>query len=141
MSRAVFFPAALALLLSPLLGGAALCQATRFDSALPYPEQVAVSNETGKGYVFRRFPGGGRLYTYDLDRAGRSMCNAGCDGTRRPVRAPSGPVKPIGDWAVIRRDDGTGQWAYKGRPVYTLYHDAPQGTGETGPWHLLPYEQ
>lgn len=140
MRRAVLPPMALALLLSPLLGAVAFGQKA-FDPVLPYPEEVAVSNESGKGYVYRRFPGSGRLYTYDLDRNGRSLCNAGCEGQRRPVRAPTGTVKPIGDWTVIKRDDGTGQWAYRGRPVYTLYHDTPDGVGETGPWHLLPYER
>lgn len=141
MNRSVFPPVALALLLSPLFGAAALGQARRFDPALPYPGEVAVSNAAGKGYVFRRFPGSGRLYTYDLDGKGRSMCNARCEGKHQPVRAPTGAVKPIGDWTVIKRYDGTGQWAYRGRPVYTLYHDTPQGAGEIGPWRLLPYER
>ena len=42
-----------------------------FDVALPYPTEVALSEEGEKGFVFRRFPGGQRLYTYDLDRAGK----------------------------------------------------------------------
>ena len=140
MNRAIFSPAALALLLSPLFGAAAFAQKP-FDPALPYPEEVAVSSEADKGYVYRRFPGSGRLYTYDLDTADRSACNAGCDGQRRPVHAPRGSVKPIGDWTIIKREDGTNQWAYRGKPVYTLYHDTPDGEGETGPWHLLPYER
>lgn len=137
MNRAVF---PMALLLWPLLGAAAFAQKP-FDPALPYPEEVAVSNDVGKGYIYRRFPGNGRLYTYDLDSKGKSACNAGCSGQRRPVRAPSGNTRPIGDWTVIKRDDGTNQWAYKGKPVYTLYHDTPDGSGETGPWRLLPYER
>jgi predicted lipoprotein with Yx(FWY)xxD motif len=133
-------PLALALLLSPLLSVAAQAQKP-FDPALPYPEEVAVSNDVGKGYVYRRFPGNGRLYTYDLDRPGQSLCNKGCDGQRRPVRAPSGATKSIGDWSLVKRYDGTSQWAYRGKPVYTLYHDTPDGSGETATWHLLPYEK
>ena len=50
----------------------------------------------------------------------------------------------MGDWSVIRRDDGTQQWAYHGKPVYSLFHDAPNkpvGDGEGGVWHVLPYEK
>ena len=50
-------------------------------------------------------------------------------------------AKAFGDWTLIKREDGTNQWAYRGKPVYTLYHDTPDGVGETGPWHLLPYER
>ena len=41
-----------------------------FDVALPYPTEVALSEEGDKGFVFRRFPGAQRLYIYDLDRGG-----------------------------------------------------------------------
>jgi len=27
--------------------------------------------------------------------------------------------KPMGDYTIIARDDGSKQWAYKGRPLYT----------------------
>jgi predicted lipoprotein with Yx(FWY)xxD motif len=114
-----------------------------FDVALPYPTEVALSEEGDKGYVFRRFPGGQRLYTYDLDRAGRSYCNEGCEGARPPVLAPAS-AKPMGQWSAIRRDDGRLQWAYRGHPVYSFFHDAPndpRGDGEDGAWHILPYEK
>jgi predicted lipoprotein with Yx(FWY)xxD motif len=114
-----------------------------FDTALSYPSEVALSEEGTKGYVFRRFPGSQRLYTYDQDRAGRSFCNEGCDSARPPVLAPAA-AKPMGEWTVIRRDDGGLQWAYRGHPVYSMYHDAPNdphGDGEGGVWHLLPYEK
>jgi len=114
-----------------------------FDATLPYPTEVALSEVGDKGYVFVRFPGAQRLYTYDLDRAGRSFCNEGCDSAHPPILAPAG-AKPLGEWTTIRRDDGLLQWAYRGRPVYTLFHDspnAPHGDGEGGVWHLLPYEK
>ena len=114
-----------------------------FDEALPYPTEVALSEEGDKGYVFRRFPGGQRLYTYDLDRAGRSFCNEGCESARPPILAPAGS-KPLGDWTVIRRDNGLLQWSYRGQPVYSMFHDAPnapRGDGEGGVWHILPYEK
>jgi predicted lipoprotein with Yx(FWY)xxD motif len=120
------------------LGGAA--QAA-FDANLPYPTEVALSQEKD-GYIFRRFPGTQRLYTYDLDPAGRSACNDSCSSARPPILAPAN-AKAMGEWSVIRRDDGRQQWAYRGKPVYSLFHDAPnqpKGDGEGGVWHLLPYE-
>jgi predicted lipoprotein with Yx(FWY)xxD motif len=114
-----------------------------FDATLPYPTEVALSEVGDKGFVFVRFPGAQRLYTYDLDRAGRSFCNDGCDSAHPPILAPAG-AKAMGDWTVIRRDDGLLQWTYRGQPVYTLFHDspnAPHGDGEGGVWHLLPYEK
>jgi predicted lipoprotein with Yx(FWY)xxD motif len=114
-----------------------------FDATLPYPAEVALSEVGDKGYVYVRFPGAQRLYTYDLDHAGRSFCNEGCVSARPPILAPAGS-KPLGDWTVIRRDDGLLQWVYRGNPVYTLFHDAPNaphGDGEGGVWHLVPIEK
>jgi predicted lipoprotein with Yx(FWY)xxD motif len=109
------------------------------DSAAGYPEEVALSQEGSAGWVYRRFPGGQRLYFYDLDKDGKSACNKGCDGAWTPVYAPPNSVSK-GLWTVIVRNDGSRQWTYKGRPVYTLYHDdpaAPTGDGQGGVWHLL----
>jgi len=114
-----------------------------FDIGLPYPTEVALSEEGNKGFVFRRFPGNQRLYTYDLDRAGRSYCNEGCEGAYPPVIAPAS-AKAMGEWSVIRRDDGRLQWAYRGRPVYSFFHDdpkAPHGDKDAATWHLVPGEK
>jgi predicted lipoprotein with Yx(FWY)xxD motif len=107
-----------------------------------YPEEVALSQEGSEGWVYRRFPGGQRLYFYDLDKNGSSACNKGCDGAWTPVYAPPDSV-PKGLWTVIIRNDGSRQWAYKGRPLYTLYHDdpaTPAGDGQEGVWHMLRAE-
>jgi predicted lipoprotein with Yx(FWY)xxD motif len=139
IARAIRKPVAAALFM--ICGGGVAWAA--FDATLPYPTEVALSEVGDKGYVFVRFPGAQRLYTYDMDRAGRSFCNEGCDSAHPPILAPAGS-KAMGDWTVIRRDDGLLQWAYRGQPVYTLFHDspnAPHGDGEGGVWHLLPYEK
>jgi predicted lipoprotein with Yx(FWY)xxD motif len=123
---------------------AALAQSvsTKTTSDVGYPEEVALSQEGSGGWLYRRFPGGQRLYFYDLDKNGSSACNKGCDGAWTPVYAPPNSV-PKGLWTVIVRDDGSRQWAYKGRPLYTLYHDdpaAPAGDGQGGVWHILQPE-
>ena len=117
--------------------------AAAFNEALPYPTEVALSQEGDKGFVFRRFPGSQRLYFYDLDKDGHSACNETCIGARPPVYAPAS-AQATGDWTPIRREDGRMQWAYRGHPVYTFFHDKPNepyGDGEGGVWHILPYEK
>jgi predicted lipoprotein with Yx(FWY)xxD motif len=112
------------------------------DSAVVgYPEEVALTQDGAKGWVYRRFPGGQRLYFSDRDKDGKSVCNTGCDGAWTPVYAPPTAASK-GLWTVILRDDGLRQWAYKGHPMYTFFHDdpaAPSGDGQEGVWHILPF--
>ncbi|HEY2010223.1 MAG TPA: hypothetical protein VGH23_14630 [Rhizomicrobium sp.] len=111
------------------------------EATNPYPAEVALNDEGDKGFLFRRFPGGQRLYTYDLDKENQSTCNIGCDGPRQPVYV-SCDAKPMRDWVVIQRYNELCQWSYRGHPLYTFYHDAPndpKGDGEDGVWHLLGY--
>ena len=114
------------------------------DVNAPDPAQVGLTAEGAKGCVFRRCPGDQRLYVYDRDSPTHSACTKDCTKTWSPVLAPAS-AKTLGAWTVIRRDDGRSQWAYRGRPVYTLIQDtpfAPKGDGrEGGKWHLLPYEK
>lgn len=58
------------------------------------------------------------LYTFDSDPAGQSTCTGECVETWRPLVAPP-RAKVVGDWSVIKRDDGAMQWAIGGKPVYT----------------------
>lgn len=98
-------------------------------------------DEGERGYLYRRFPGGQRLYFTDRDRLGVSTCYDGCAAAWPPVPAPA-DARPVGPWTVIVRKDGTRQWALRGRPVYTRFHDAPDnpiGDGYEGVWHVLPY--
>jgi predicted lipoprotein with Yx(FWY)xxD motif len=43
-----------------------------------------------------------------------------------PVLAPEG-AEPIGKWSIIERNDGSGQWAYDGQPLYTSILDRQPG--------------
>ena len=115
--------------------------ARAYDTNAAYPSEVALSQEGDKGYVFRRFPGSQRLYTYDKDTAKRSVCNIGCDGAHNPVRAPAGAT-PMGEWTIIDREDGTRQWVFRGHPLYTAFHDAPgDAQGEYDGFRLVPFEK
>ena len=80
------------------------------------------------------------LYIFDKDSAGKSVCNGPCAANWPPLMA-SGDAKTMGDWAVVTRDDGAKQWAYKGRPLYTWIKDTRAGdkTGEgvaNNTWHV-----
>ena len=79
------------------------------------------------------------LYTFDKDAGGKSACNDQCAKIWPPVMA-SADAKPMGDLSVITRDDGSKQWAYKGRPLYYWTKDTKPGdkTGDgflNNAWH------
>lgn len=106
------------------------------------PEEVALVDEGAKGMVLRHFPSSLRLYTWSKDAPGRSNCNLGCASRWPPVIAPA-DATDLPDFTVVNRDDGRKQWAFRGKPLYMRYHDAPNapaGDGdEDGAWTLVPY--
>jgi len=67
------------------------------------------------------------LYTWGNDTIpAKSLCNGPC-ATNWPPLAAAGDAAPMGDWTVVTRDDGTKQWAYKGKPLYTYKTDTKEG--------------
>jgi predicted lipoprotein with Yx(FWY)xxD motif len=80
------------------------------------------------------------LYTFDKDSGGKSACNGPCAGNWPPFMAGS-DAKASGDWSIITRDDGSKQWAYKGKPLYLWSKDQKPGdmTGDgfNGIWHVV----
>jgi predicted lipoprotein with Yx(FWY)xxD motif len=80
------------------------------------------------------------LYTFNKDAGGKSACNGPCTGNWPPFIAGGG-AKPSGDWSIITRDDGSKQWAYKGKPLYLWSKDQKPGdmTGDgfNGIWHVV----
>ena len=60
------------------------------------------------------------LYTFDKDATpGKSACNGPCAQNWPPLAVAPMP-SPWADWTVVTRDDGSKQWAYKGKPLYRL---------------------
>jgi hypothetical protein len=103
---------------------------------LGYPGDVALSEFAPGKFHYKSFPGLLRLYVFDGDRPGKSNCYDGAWPSLLVSDNEKGPR--IGDWTIIRRDDGTRQWAYKDRPVYTRYHDLePDASSEKEGFHLL----
>lgn len=85
-------------------------------------------------------PAGMTLYTFDKDAGGKSACNGPCAGNWPPLMAPA-DAKASGDWTIITRDDGSKQWAYKSKPLYSWSKDQKPGdmTGDgfNGAWHVV----
>lgn len=80
------------------------------------------------------------LYVFDKDAAGKSVCNGPCAGNWPPLVAEAG-AGGSGDYSLVIRDDGSQQWAYKGRPLYTWKKDQKPGdiTGDgflENAWHV-----
>jgi predicted lipoprotein with Yx(FWY)xxD motif len=72
-------------------------------------------------------PGGMTLYVFDHDLgSSSSTCFGGCAGVWPPLVAPSG-AQAVTLFAAIARGDGTAQWDYNGRPLYTYVGDAKPG--------------
>ena len=91
---------------------------------MEHPGDTALSQESSGEWVYKSFPGLTRLYVYDKDGPSVSHCTEGCASAWPPLRVTIGKTgEKVGDWIVIARDDGERQWAYKGHPVYTRFHD------------------
>lgn len=94
---------------------------------------------TAKGAVLTDAKGM-TLYTFDKDAEGKSACNGPC-ATNWPVLKAEASDKADGGYSIITRDDGSKQWAYKGKPLYTFAKDQKAGDimGDgflNGAWHL-----
>lgn len=106
---------------------------------LAYPGDVTLYKDSSGAYVYESYPAMLHLFVYDRDRPGTSNCNDGCDTAWQPLPVSAREVSlsakedrakgRLGDWTIIRRKDGSRQWAYKKRPVYVRYHDLPLDAG------------
>lgn len=68
------------------------------------------------------------LYTFDKDPAasGKSVCNGQCATNWPPLKAGAND-QAGGDYTVVTRDDGSRQWAHKGKPLYLWNKDSKPG--------------
>lgn len=85
-------------------------------------------------------PDGMTVYIYDKEAEGSASCYGECAEEWPPVLAPV-EAKPFGDFTLVKRIDGTRQWAYGGKPLH-LYHEdkAPgdaKGDNYDGFWHAV----
>ncbi len=116
------------------------------DEPVPAGIRVEVTDLDGPIFADAR---GRTLYYWGDDQPGKSLCNddhyaavAGsgqvnytlpesdkrltCEAVWPPLAA-SADAKPVGKWSVITRHDGSKQWAYRNRPIYTSVNDQRPG--------------
>jgi predicted lipoprotein with Yx(FWY)xxD motif len=120
--------------LSFVVGVAALAFAT---VALAQTPPTKIGN-SAKGKVLTN-EHGMTLYNFAKDTKGKSACNGTCPGNWPPLKAAAG-AKASGKYTIIVRNDGSKQWAYKDKPLYTWKNDHKPGdiTGDgfLGLWHI-----
>jgi predicted lipoprotein with Yx(FWY)xxD motif len=142
--RALAFPVMLASTLFLALNVASHADETVPKTAntnLPYPIEVSLVDESPHGFTYRQSSTGLPLYISEKDAPEKSNCYSGCATQWIPLQAPA-KAKALGEWSVVKRNDGTRQWAFKGRPIYTHIHDTPQISNEDAGdeiWHILPH--
>ena len=108
----------------PTFAGVLLFATASFAPSFAQGAMPGGIKETGGMLVDAK---GMTLYTYDNDKEpGKSSCVAQCLANW-PAVAAAASTKPMGSWTIITRDDGSKQLAYKGKPLYTLAHDAKPG--------------
>jgi predicted lipoprotein with Yx(FWY)xxD motif len=117
-----------------MLAAAAVSYSAQADEYGPFKEM-----KTSAGTVLTD-PKGMTLYTYDKDAAGTSNCVDQC-ATNWPPAMATASDKPVGDLTIIKRPDGTMQWADDGKPLYTFIQDKKPGdvTGDNmkNVWHVV----
>ena len=106
------------------------------SSQTAVPAKIADTSK-GKALVDAE---GMTLYTFDRDTTpDKSACYGKC-ATNWPPFTAAATAKNMRDWTVIVRDDGSKQWAYKGKPLYKWMDDQKpgdvDGDGRNNVWHL-----
>jgi predicted lipoprotein with Yx(FWY)xxD motif len=103
-----------------------------------YADGPAMVGQTSKGTALVDAKGM-TLYTFDKDPSGKSVCNGKCAENWPPVMAEAGATPPAG-YSIVTRDDGSKQWAYRGKPLYGWVKDKKPGDatgdGVNKVWHV-----
>ena len=94
-------------------------------AAVDDPPAGIALQQHGHGWAITD-PKGMTLYFYLKDSLGKSTCTAVCSKMSPPAVA-SGDAPTGGNWSAIVRDDGSRQWAYRGRPLYRSLRDSAPG--------------
>ncbi len=109
-------------------------------SMIPTPGEASIQrsvNAAGDILVDTR---GMTIYTFDDDaNLDGSACEDTCAERWKPLLAGQLAL-PFGGWSLVRRNDGSRQWTYAGRPLYTFTGDlAPseiRGESTDTRWHV-----
>jgi predicted lipoprotein with Yx(FWY)xxD motif len=109
----------------------------------PVGTTVIIVQKSAIGYVMAE-ANHAVLYTYDKDKkGGKPTCVGACAATWLPATGmpQAGPADHFpGQFALVKRSDGTEQITYDGMPLYTLKGAKPlltTGNGQGGLWHVV----
>jgi predicted lipoprotein with Yx(FWY)xxD motif len=109
----------------------------------PVGTTVIIVQKSAIGYVMAE-ANHDVLYTYDKDKKGGTpSCVGSCAATWLPATGmpQAGPADHFpGQFALVKRSDGTEQITYDGMPLYTLKGAKPlltTGNGRGGVWHVV----
>lgn len=127
---------------APALGAIFESTAAPAAEAAPAPVLAADSKQPAlmdRGLLVDRR--GMTLYTFDGDRRPRvSTCYGMCERLWPPLYATP-EDKPLGEFAILYRRDGSLQWTYRDKPLYYWMHDRKPGdvTGDkvNKVWHVV----
>lgn len=93
--------------------------------------------ESSKGEILTGAKGM-TLYTFDKDSKDQSSCYDACAKNWPPFMAMKG-AKASGAYTLVKRKDGSEQWAKDGMPLYYWAKDKKPGDvtgdGVNGVWH------
>lgn len=112
------------------------------QSVSPVPTTTLITkNDPVKGN-FLADSNGMTLYIFDKDTTGVSNCTGGCLAIWTPfLTSLSAQDALSNNLTIIKRDDGTSQYAWKGKPLYFYVKDINPGDilgdGVNGIWHLI----
>lgn len=109
----------------------------------PVGTTVMIVQKSAIGYVMAE-ANHSVVYTYDKDKAGGPpTCTGSCAATWLPATGmpQAGPADHFpGQFALVKRSDGTQQITYEGKPLYILKGAKPlltSGNGQGGVWHVV----
>lgn len=96
----------------------------------PPPNPPWVTSHQSDGGEILADAAGKTLYALDLSRPPAFVI-----GFAKPMDAahnwrpvvPAPDARPVGFWSIVKREDGTSQWAYKSMPLYTNVRDTEPG--------------
>ena len=80
------------------------------------------------------------IYVFDKDTGGVSACYDACAAMWPPYLGKADDKLEEG-WTLVKRTDGTLQWAYDGKPTYFFAPDKAKGDklgdGKGNVWHII----
>ena len=97
-------------------------------STAPSNTSAFMHSPTSAGTVLTT-ANGMTLYTYDKDTVGQSACYGDCAQYWHPYLS-NGTSMPSGKMTLVTRSDGSQQWAYDGKPLYTFSPGYERRAGE-----------